>query len=101
MDGSWYYTWLMSFVLLMLFFLYGMWYGLVWRRWNLVGLVAFIVAQLLVALVVVVAVSRTSSWSAFAHFFATITAPTLTGVLAALTVALGLGGLATIRRVTI
>jgi hypothetical protein len=35
------------------------------------------------------------------HFFATITAPTLTGVLAALTVALGLGGLATIRRVTI
>jgi hypothetical protein len=57
--------------------------------------------QLLVALVVVVAVSRTSGWSAFAHFFATITASALTGVLAALTVALGLGGLATIRRVTI
>ena len=101
MDGPWYRTWLMSFVLLMLFFLYGMWYGLVWRRWNLIGLVAFIAAQLVVVLVVVVAVSRTSSWSAFGHFFATITAPTLTGVLAALTVALGLGGLATIRRVTI
>ena len=101
MDGPWYHTWPLSFVLLVLFFLYGMWYGLVWRRWNLVGLVAFIAAQLVVVLVVVVAVSRTSNWSAFLHFFATITAPTLTGVLAALTVALGLGGLATIRRVTI
>ena len=101
MDGPWYQTWLMSFVLLVLFFLYGMWYGLVWRRWNLIGLVSFIAAQLVVVLVVVIAVSKTSSWSAFGHFFATITAPTLTGVLAALTVALGLGGLATIRRVTI
>src|SRR5215831_18724488 len=101
MDGPWYQTLLMSFVLLVLFFLYGMWYGLVWRRWNLIGLVSFIAAQLVVVLVVVVAVSRTSNWSAFGHFFATITAPTLTGVLAALAVVLGLGGLATIRRVTI
>jgi len=77
MDGPWYHTWPLSFVLLVLFFLYGTWYGLVWRRWNLVGLVAFIAAQLVVVLVVVVAVSRTSNWSAFGHFFATITAPTL------------------------
>ncbi|MGH3121769.1 MAG: hypothetical protein ACRDND_12200, partial [Streptosporangiaceae bacterium] len=34
MDGPWYQTWLSSFVLLVLFFLYGMWYGLVYRRWN-------------------------------------------------------------------
>jgi hypothetical protein len=34
MDGPWYQTWLMSFVLLVLFFLYGMWYGLVFRRWS-------------------------------------------------------------------
>jgi uncharacterized membrane protein len=71
------------------------------RRWNLIGLVAFIAAQLVVVLAVIVAVSRTSSWSAVGHFFTTITAPTLTGVLAALAVVLGLGGLATIRRVTI
>ncbi len=32
MDGPWYLTWLTSFVLLVLFFLYGMWYGLVHRR---------------------------------------------------------------------
>jgi hypothetical protein len=101
MDGPWYVTWLTSFVLLVLFFWYGMWYGLVFRRWNVVGLVAFIAAQVLVALALIVAVSTTHNWAAVGHFFTTLTAPALTGVLAALAVALGLGGLATIRRVTV
>lgn len=59
LDGPWYQTWLTSFVLLVLFFLYGMWYGLVWRRWNLTGLLAFIATQMLLALAIVVAVSLT------------------------------------------
>ena len=101
MDGPWYQTWLTSFVLLVLFFWYGMWYGLVYRRWNVVGLVAFIAAQLLVAVVAIVTVSTMHNWAAVGHFFATITAPALIGVLAALAVALGLGGFTTIRRVTI
>jgi hypothetical protein len=88
-------------VLLVLFFLYGMWYGLVYRRWNVVGLVTFIAAQVLVVLVVVVAASITHNWTAVGDFFTTLTAPALTGVLAAVAVALGLGGLTTIRRVTI
>src|SRR5215831_5022063 len=75
MDGPWYQTWLTSFVLLVLFFLYGMWYGLVFRRWSLLGLVAFIGAQMLAALAVVVAVSLTSNWHAFGHFFAALTVP--------------------------
>jgi hypothetical protein len=91
MDGPWYETWLTSFVLL----------GLVFRRWNLPGLVAFIAAQILVALLVVVAVSMTHNWSAFGHFFTTVTALALTGVLAVLAAAMGLGGLSTIRRVTV
>ncbi len=101
MDGPWYQTWLTSFVLLVAFFLYGMWYGLVVRRWSVPGLVAFIAAQILVALVVVVAVSMTHNWSAFGHFFTTISAIALTGVLAAVAAAMGLGGLSTIRRVTV
>ena len=101
MDGPWYQTWLTSFVLLVLFFLYGMWYGLVYRRWNVVGLVAFIAVQVLAVLVVVVAASVTHNWAGVGHFFITLTAPALTGVLAAVAVALGLGGLTTIRRVTI
>jgi len=88
-------------VLLVLFFLYGMWYGLVFRRWNVAGLVLFIAAQILVALLVVVAVSLTHDWSAFGHFFTTLTAIAVTGVLAVVAAAMGAGGLSTIRRVTV
>ena len=43
----------------------------------------------------------THNWSAFAHFFTTVTAIALTGVLAVVAAAMGLGGLSTIRRVTV
>jgi hypothetical protein len=101
LDGPWYQTWLTSFVLLVLFFLYGMWYGLIYRRWNVPGLLAFIAAQMLAALGVVAVVSLTHNWHAFGHFFATVTALALTGVLAAIAVTMGLGGFTTVRRVTI
>ena len=100
MDGPWYQTWLTSFVLLAAFFLYGMWYGLVYRRGSLPGLVTFIAAQILVA-PGLVAVSLTDNWTAVGHFFSTITVLAVTGVLAAVAAAMGLGGAATMRRVTI
>jgi hypothetical protein len=101
MNGPWYETWLTSFVLLVVFVLYGMWYGLVFRRWSVPGLVSFIAAQILVALLAVVAVSATHSWTGVGHFFTTVTALALTGVLAAVAVAMGFGGLTTLRRVTV
>jgi hypothetical protein len=101
MDGPWYETWLTSFVLVVVFVLYGMWYGLVFRRWSVPGLVTFIAAQIVVALLGVVAVSATHSWSGVGHFFSTVTVLALTGVLAVVAVAMGFGGLTTVRRVTI
>ena len=101
LNGPWYETWLTSFVLLVAFVLYGMWYGLVFRRWSLPGLVAFIAAQIVVALLAVVAVSATHSWSGVGHFFTTVTALALTGVLALIALTMGFGGLTTVRRVTI
>src|SRR5215469_8557788 len=71
MDGPWYQTWVTSFVLLVLFFLYGMWYGLVYRRWNLFGLLAFAAAQVLAVVAVVAVLTMTHNWTAFGHFFAT------------------------------
>lgn len=100
-DSPWYLYWLTSFVLLVLWFLMGMWYGLVYRRWNVVGLAVFGGAQALVLLAVVVVLSLTGSWPALWGFFGTVTAVGFTGVLAALAVVLGLGGFATIRRVTV
>ena len=101
LAGPWYQTWLTSFVLLVSFWLYGMWCGLVHRRWNLPGLAAFFAAQVLVALAVVVAVSLSHSWPGVVQFFDTLTALVLTGVLAGLAVAFGLGGFTTLRRVTV
>jgi hypothetical protein len=102
LDGPWYQTWLTSFVLLVVFFGYGMWYGLVYRRWSLPGLAAFLAAQVVAGLVVTVAVTLTDSWHAFGHFFGTtLTLPLLLAVLAALAALFGLGGFTTLRRVTI
>ena len=40
LDGSWYLTWLTSGVVLALLFVLGTWFGLAFRRWNLVGAIA-------------------------------------------------------------
>jgi hypothetical protein len=101
LDGPWYQTWVTSFVLLVLFFLYGMWYGLVYRRWNLIGMLTFVAAQMLVVLAVAAVLTLTHGWTAFGHFVTTMRSPAMTGVLAAFSVALGFGGLGTIRRATI
>ena len=101
LAGPWYETWLTSFVLLVSFWLYGMWSGLVYRRWNLPGLAVFFAAQVLVALVAVIAVSLSHNWPGVTSFFGDATALALTGALAALAVLFGIGGFATLRRVTI
>jgi hypothetical protein len=70
-------------------------------RLQAARMVTFIAAQVLVVLVVMVTASITHNWAAVGDFFTALTVPALTGVLAAVAVALGLGGLTTIRRVTI
>ena len=101
LQGPWYESWLTSFVLLVSFWLYGMWCGLVYRRWNLPGLAVFFVGQVLVVLVAVIAVSLSHSWSDVGSFFSSLTALAVTGVLAAAAVVFGVGGFTTLRRATV
>jgi hypothetical protein len=101
LSGPWYLTWLTSFVGLALLFIYGMWFGLVWRRWGLVGLMSFIAAQVTLLLAGALAVTWTHVWKGVGHFFTVISAAGLTGLLAGLAAVLVLAGLATMRRVTI
>jgi hypothetical protein len=101
LSGPWYLTWLTSFVGLALLFIYGMWFGLVWRRWGLIGLMSFIAAQVVVLLAGALAVTWAHVWTGVGHFFTVLSAAGLTGVLAALAAVLVLGGLATMRRVTV
>jgi hypothetical protein len=101
LDGPWYLTWLTSSILLVLLFVHGMWTGLVYRRWHLPGLTVFSAAQVTVLLAAVLAAAWTDSWLRIGRFFAGLTVTGLTGLLAAITAMLILGGYATIRRVTV
>jgi hypothetical protein len=101
LPGPWYLTWLTSFVGLALMFVYGMWVGLVYRRWNLAGLLGFAAAQATVAVAGVIAANLTGAWPAIGRFFTALSAAGLTGLLAALAVVLLAGGYATVRHVTV
>ncbi len=101
LNGPWYLTWLTSFVGLTLVFVYGMWFGIVHRRWSLTGTLVFIAAQITVLLAAALVVTWAHGWAGVGHFFTGLTAAGLTGLLAALAVALFAGGRATIRRATV
>jgi hypothetical protein len=88
-------------VALTLLFVYGMWFGLVSRRWGLIGVVSFGAAQVIVLLVGAVLATWTHAWHDIGHSFAVLSATGLTGLLAALTLVLFVGGFATMRRVTV
>jgi hypothetical protein len=101
LPGPWYLTWLTSFVLLTLMFVCGMWFGVVYRRWNLIGLLAFVAALAIIVVVGVVITSHAHAWPAIGHFFTTLSAAGLTGLLAVLAIGLLAGGYTTMRRVTV
>jgi hypothetical protein len=101
LDGPWYLTWLTMSVVLALLFTYGMWFGIVYRRWNLPGTLAFIAAQVTILLAAMLLITWSHAWTGTGHFFTTVSAAGLTGLLAALAVALLAGGYATVRRATV
>jgi hypothetical protein len=101
LDGPWYLTLLTSFVALTLLFVYGMWFGLVYRRWSLPGLAGFIAAQITVLVIGALAATWSHAWHNIGHFFTALSAAGLTGLLAALAIMLFAGGFSTMRRLTI
>jgi hypothetical protein len=101
LSGPWYLGWLTSFVGLALMLAWGMWFGIVYRRWNLAGLLSFIAAQAVAVTVVLLIIGEAHAWTGVARFFTTLTIEGLTGLLAVLTVALLGGGYATVRRLTV
>ena len=101
LDGPWYLTWLTSSVTLALLFAYGMWYGIVYRRWSLPGMLAFIAIQVAILLAAALLITWSHAWPGTGRFFTTLSAAGLTGLLAAATAALLAGGYATVRRATV
>ncbi|MBO0730443.1 MAG: hypothetical protein J2P57_14375 [Acidimicrobiaceae bacterium] len=101
LDGPWYQTWLTSFVGLAVVFVYGSWFGLMYRRWRVMGLAAFIACQVTLLLAGALIATWVDAWHSVGHFFTTLSASGLTGLLAALAAALFAGAFVTIRRVTV
>jgi len=101
LAGPWYLTWLTSFVGLIALFVYGMWYGIVYRRWSLIGILTFLATQVIVGLIVSLLITGAHGWTGVGHFFTTLTAAGLTGLLAVFAAALLAGGFATIRRAAV
>ena len=101
LAGPWYLSWLTSFVGLALMLTWGMWFGIVYRRWNVIGLLSFVAVQALALTAVLVIIGGADDWRRVGHFFTTLTIGGLTGLLAALTVALLAGGYATVRRLAV
>jgi len=101
LAGPWYLTWLTSSVLLILMFIYGMWFGIVYRRWHLIALNVFIAAQATVLAAAALIVTGVHAWAQVGRFFTGLTVAGLTGLLAVLAVILLAGGYATIRRATV
>ena len=57
LAGPWYLSWLTSFVGLALMLAWGMWFGIVYRRWNLAGLLTLIAVQALALLLVLLTIT--------------------------------------------
>lgn len=101
LDGPWYLTWLTSFVGLTLMFLAGMWFGLVYRRWSVIGILTIVTAITMVTVAGIVIASRVHAWADIGRFFTTIGAAGVTGLLTVLGLVLLASGYATIRRVAV
>lgn len=101
LDGSWYLTWLTSFVQLVLAVLWGLWFSLVYRMWSVLGLLVFGAAQVTAFVIAAVTINWLDAWSQVGAAFTALSVLGLTDVLAAAAVALAIGGFATMRRVTV
>ena len=66
LAGPWYLSWLTSFAGLALMFAWGMWFGIVYRRWNLAGLLGFIAVQALALAAVLLIIGVARDWPASA-----------------------------------
>jgi|SRR5664279_5927840 len=93
--------WATSFVGLTLLFVYGLWWGLIYQRWNRIGLRVFVVAQVALLLAVGLTADRFGAWPSIGRFFTDLTAPGLTGLLAVIAALLIVGGFVTMRRVRV
>jgi len=101
LDGPWYQVLITNFVLLTLVFVFGLWAGLIYRRFALIGSVVFFACLSLIVVLGVMVITWRGAWVAFGSFVANLDILAASSLVAVLAVLAGLGGYLTIRRITV
>jgi len=101
LDGPWYQVWFTNFVLLSMVFLFGLWSGLIYRRYAMIGSVAFYAAITLVVLVAALLITWRQAWPRVWQFLVELNMLDASLLVAAVGVIIALGGFLTIRRITV
>jgi len=99
--GPWYQVLITNFVLLSLAFLTGMLFGLIYRRFALVGTLIFSGAVTLVIVAAALIVTWQQWWPRVGDFLTNVNLVQLSGLLAIVALIVGFGGYGTIRRITV
>jgi hypothetical protein len=101
LDGPWWLSWLTASAAFMVFYAYGMWYGLIYRRAGLLGAAAFGGVQASVLALVAAIMTWAHDWTQLGHFLATTALTWAPMILVGAAAVLLAGGLATIRRLPV
>ena len=101
LDGPWYQVLITNFVLMTLVFVFGLWAGLIYRRFALIGSVIFFGCLSLIVVLGVMVITWRGAWVAFGSFVANLDMLAASSLVAVLAVLAGLGGYLTIRRITV
>lgn len=101
LDGPWSQVLLTNVALLAMSLLFGLWCGLVYRRFGYVGMVAFLAALTLMVVIGAVLVTWVQAWPRVGRFLAELDIVAASLVVAVIAAAVGLGGFLTIRRISV
>lgn len=101
LDGPWYQVLVTNFVLLTLVFLFGLWLGLIYRRFALLGSIVFYCVLSLIVVVAVMIITWQQAWPQVWSFLVNLDILAASGILALVAIVVGLGGFLTIRRITV
>ena len=99
--GPWYQVLITNFVLLTLTFLMGMWFGLIYRRFALIGTLIFSGVLTLVVVGAVLVITWRQWWPQVGQFLANLDPLGITGLIAICAAIVAVGGYGTIRRITV
>jgi len=101
LDGPWYQVLLTNFVLLTLVPLFGLWCGLIYRRFGLVGTVVFFAVLTVIPVGAAMIVTWRQDWPAVGDFLTDLNMLAASSLLAIVAAVIAVGGYGTIRRLTV